>query len=451
MAELRNNPDSDYYKSVQEWFGTRYKPTVPESLIWVFFVIIGALIIVTSFAITLNYTVQQKTRDLLAKNAELQAAKEKAEESDRLKTVFLQNMSHEIRTPMNGILGFLELLREPELDDETKSAYVGIMNESGHRLMETINNIVEISKIESNQVRVNHDVVDINQCLENHYEAFKYQAESKGLNLNLHMGIGAHRSVAVADKYILNVVFANLLGNAVKFTRKGSVDFGASIDGDQVVCFVRDTGPGIASDRQQAIFERFVQEHVATTRPYEGSGLGLAIVKAYLDMIDGRVWVESEPGVGSTFWFSFPYVASHIEPVRPEIEPHIRLVDREMTILVAEDDDVSYRFLTELLKSDKVQILRASNGFEAVQLVREHPNLSLVLMDIKMPEMDGLEATRRIRSFNVEVPIVAQTAYALEGDRELALDIGCNEYITKPIDIDRLLDIVNLFARGSSD
>lgn len=138
MAELRNNPDSDYYKSVQEWFGTRYKPTVPESLIWVFFVIIGALIIVTSFAITLNYTVQQKTRDLLAKNAELQAAKEKAEESDRLKTVFLQNMSHEIRTPMNGILGFLELLREPELDDETKSAYVGIMNESGHRLMETM-------------------------------------------------------------------------------------------------------------------------------------------------------------------------------------------------------------------------------------------------------------------------------------------------------------------------
>lgn len=237
----------------------------------------------------------------------------------------------------------------------------------------------------------------------------------------------------------------------MKFTRKGSVDFGASIDGDQVVCFVRDTGPGIASDRQQAIFERFVQEHVATTRPYEGSGLGLAIVKAYLDMIDGRVWVESEPGVGSTFWFSFPYVASHIEPVRPEIEPHIRLVDREMTILVAEDDDVSYRFLTELLKSDKVQILRASNGFEAVQLVREHPNLSLVLMDIKMPEMDGLEATRRIRSFNVEVPIVAQTAYALEGDRELALDIGCNEYITKPIDIDRLLDIVNRFARGSSD
>jgi signal transduction histidine kinase/ActR/RegA family two-component response regulator len=450
LADLRNNPDSDYFKSVQYWFGTRYEPAIPEAVIWFFFIATVVLIVVSSFAITLNYKVKQKTRDLVAKNTELTAAKEKAEQSDRLKTVFLQNMSHEIRTPMNGILGFLELLRSPDLDDDTKSAYIDIMNVSGHRLMDTINNIVEISKIESGQVDVHDEVVNINQCLESNYEVFKYPAAAKGIDLNLHMGIGGHKADVMADKYILNIVFTNLLGNALKFTKKGAIDFGVSIEGDWLVGFVRDTGSGIAPERQQAIFERFVQADVESTRPYEGSGLGLAIVKAYLDMLGGEVWVESTIGVGSTFWFKIPYRPASQHHEEQRVGKNVQLIDREMKILVAEDDDISYTYLVEVIKSDKVKIMRATNGLEAVQLVRENPDFALVLMDIKMPEMDGLEATGRIRTFNADIPIVAQTAYALDGDREKALKSGCDEYIAKPFDSDHLLDIVNRFARAGT-
>ncbi len=448
LADLRNDPGSDYFKSVQHWFGTRYQPAIPEAVIWVFFIVVIFLIIVSSFAITLNYKVKQKTHDLVAKNAELISAKEKAEESDRLKTVFLQNMSHEIRTPMNGILGFLELLRISDLDDATKGEYIDIMNESGNRLMDTINNIVEISKIESQLIDVREEIVNINQCLESNYEVFKYPAATKGLHLNMHMGIGAHRADLLTDKYILNILFTNLLANAVKFTSKGSIDFGATIEGDWLVCFVKDTGTGIAPDRCAAIFDRFVQEHLESTRPYEGSGLGLAIVKAYVDMLGGQVWVESSVGVGSTFWFKIPYRPASHGQTASHVEKNVHLIDRELKILVAEDDDISFTLLAEVMKSDKVHIIRANNGIEAVDLVRNHPDLSLVLMDIKMPEMNGLEATERIRLFNADIPIVAQTAYALDGDRETALTSGCNEYITKPIDSDHLLDIVNRFARS---
>jgi CheY-like chemotaxis protein len=351
---------------------------------------------------------------------------------------------------MNGILGFLELLRSPDLDDDTKSAYIDIMNVSGHRLMDTINNIVEISKIESGQVDVHDEVVNINQCLESNYEVFKYPAAAKGIDLNLHMGIGGHKADVMADKYILNIVFTNLLGNALKFTKKGAIDFGVSIEGDWLVGFVRDTGSGIAPERQQAIFERFVQADVESTRPYEGSGLGLAIVKAYLDMLGGEVWVESTIGVGSTFWFKIPYRPASQHHEEQRVGKNVQLIDREMKILVAEDDDISYTYLVEVIKSDKVKIMRATNGLEAVQLVRENPDFALVLMDIKMPEMDGLEATGRIRTFNADIPIVAQTAYALDGDREKALKSGCDEYIAKPFDSDHLLDIVNRFARAGT-
>ncbi len=446
LADLKNDPASDYYTSVQNWFGTRYKPMIPVPVVWGFFIVVLFLIVASSFAIALNYKVKQKTHDLVAKNVELQAAKDKAEQSDRLKSVFLQNMSHEIRTPMNGILGFLELLRAPNLDDATKSEYIGIMNESGNRLMDTINNIVEISKIESKMVDVRDDIVNINKCLEANYEVFKYMAAAKGLSLNMHMGIGAHMAHIITDKYILNILFTNLLANAVKFTNSGSIDFGVSIDDGWLVCYVKDTGVGIAADRRDAIFDRFVQEHTESTRPYEGSGLGLAIVKAYVNMLGGEVWVESTVGVGSTFWFKIPHrPASHSE-TDSHLQKNVHLIDRELTILVAEDDDIRFKLLTEVIKSDKVHIIRARNGLEAVQQVREHPDLSLVLMDIKMPEMNGLEATERIRSFNDDIPIVAQTAYALDGDRDTALKTGCDEYIAKPIDGDHLLDIVNRFS-----
>jgi signal transduction histidine kinase/CheY-like chemotaxis protein len=448
LADLRNDPNSDYFRSVQYWFGTRYKPTIPEVLIWVFFIVIIILITVTIFAITLNYKVKQKTLDLVISNEELISAKNKAEESDRLKTVFLQNMSHEIRTPMNGILGFLELLHEPDLDEDTKSAYIDVMNVSGHRLMDTINNIVEISKIESKQVVVHNDLMNINRCLESNYDVFKYPAAAKGLNLNLHMGIGAHNADIISDKYILNVTFTNLLGNALKFTKKGSIDFGAKIDDEWLVCFVRDTGQGIPSERMEAIFERFVQADIEMTRPYEGSGLGLAIVKAYIEMLGGQIWVESKVGSGSTFWFRVPYKSATHEQIAPTLHHPVSLTDRELKILVAEDDEVSYTLLVEVLRSDKVQILRANNGIEAVQLVEENEDLSLVLMDIKMPKLNGIEATERIRTFNKSVPIVAQTAYALDGDRDKAISAGCDEYITKPIDSDILLGVVNRFARS---
>ncbi len=373
-------------------------------------------------------------------------AKEKAEESDRLKSAFLANVSHEIRTPMNGILGFLDLIREPELDDSQREKYIDVVTKSGQRLLGTINDIVEISKIESGQVEVTHSTVNITDVMNFHYEFFSHQADKKGLGLHLNSQIIGKGDVVKTDRYKLEGILTNLLNNALKFTDTGSIEFGNQIDHDALVFYVKDSGIGIPSNRLDAVFERFVHADLKINRPHEGSGLGLSIAKAYVEALNGRMWVESEEGKGSSFFFSIPYV-----PVSKEIKKSVARdaqqehFSNDMTILVAEDDEMSFEYLQVIFEREAIHLTRTINGEDTVNMVQEHPDISLVLMDIKMPGMNGLEATRQIRRFNKSIPIIAQTAYALTGDREMAIEAGCNDYITKPIRRDEFIDLIQKY------
>jgi len=361
-------------------------------------------------------------------------AKEKAEESDRLKTAFLENVSHEIRTPMNSILGFLDLLKEPRLDDLLKSDYIDIVNKSAQRLLATITDIIELSQLESGQPEVHLQDVDISKLLQDQYKVFKSEAEQKGIELRFADHCPDKTKVLFTDKQKLTSIFRNILNNAIKFTKQGYAELGIYCEKDKLVFFVRDTGVGIPGHKQKAIFERFVQGDHKVTRGYEGSGLGLSIAKAYLDLLNGKIWLESEVGKGSVFYFSFPASpVSQAETVTPKADDINTRELSDHTILIAEDDDLSFLLLETILEDQEINIIRAVSGEEAVSLLRKHPETSLILMDLKMPGMGGLAATRAIREFNETVPIIAQTAHALMGDKNKAIEHGCNDYISKPI------------------
>ena len=363
---------------------------------------------------------------------ELIAAKEKAEESDRLKSSFLMNVSHEIRTPMNGILGFIDLLNEPDLEEEERRMFIDTVNKSGERLLNTINDIVEISKIEIGDINLVFEEVDASELMKFHYNFFKVQAERKGVQLKITEQIIGQKALIKTDKQKLDGILMNLIRNAIKFTNEGTIEIGNYLEEGKMYFYINDTGRGIPEDKLDVIFDRFVQAELGNTRGYEGSGIGLSIVKAYLEALNGDIRVKSKLGKGSTFLFSVPYSQAKAESPKAEVKEQQEITDGKYTLLVAEDDDVNYYFLEQIL-SKKFKLIHAESGEEAIQLFNDNPQISLVLMDIKMPgEYDGLEATRKIRKNNKDVPIIAQTAYATESDKIKALEAGCSDYISKP-------------------
>ncbi len=387
-----------------------------------------------------NIKLRKKTEEQLI------TAKEKAEESNLLKTHFLANMSHEIRTPMNGIIGFLQLLKNLDISDEKRDSYIEIVNKSGQRLLDTIKDIIEMSRIETGHLPVDITETDLHEVMKYIYDFFSQQVEEKGLKFNMRVSPECSQIIIKTDRIKLEAVLTNLLKNAVKFTDKGAIEFGNYLEGEQIKFYVRDTGTGIRPDRQDAIFEMFVQADLTSSRPYDGSGLGLSIARAYLEKLGGSIWVESDPGTGSTFYFTLPYIPAERIPREPgAFEETTSSIEPGHTILIAEDDDASFLYLEAVLLRKGITLLRATNGEEAIRTVHEHPGISLILMDIKMPVLNGLDATRKIREFNSEIPIIAQTAYAVSGDKELILLAGCNDYISKPIKKDELLVKINQF------
>lgn len=384
---------------------------------------------------------------------ELIAAKEKAEESDLLKSAFLANMSHEIRTPMNGILGFAELLKKPSLTDEKQQEFIKIISESGNRMLDTINNIVDISKIEVGLMSIYMSMSNVNLQIEFLHEFFKPMADSKGLQLSYNSGLPSNEANINTDKGKFTSILTNLVNNAIKFTIEGSIEFGYITKGAYLEFFVKDTGIGIPKDSLEAIFELFVQADIEAKRALQGSGLGLTISKSYVEMLGGKMWVESTEGKGSIFYFTIPYntVLEEIDTIKngvPDEDKEGQIIPKVsgLKVLIAEDDEVSDLLITKALQEISYEIIHASTGVEAIEFCRSNPDLDLILMDIRMPEMDGYEATRQIRLFNTAVIIIAQTAYAFAGDRELALEAGCNDYISKPMNMTLLNDLVKKYC-----
>ncbi len=390
---------------------------------------------------------------------ELIVAKEHAEESDRLKTAFLTNISHEIRTPMNGILGFSELLKMPGLSGDQQQEYIGIIKKSSERMLNIINDIVDISKIESGLMKVAIKEFNINEQTEYIYSFFNPRTERKAIRLICKNGLPDKDALITTDKEKVNAALINLVKNAIKFTESGSIEFGyTQKQGNQLPgqletrnefeFFVKDTGIGIPKDRQLAIFDRFVQADIADTKAYQGAGLGLSISKAYIEMLGGKIRVESEEGKGSVFYFSIPNYAKPeektVNPMNVSNEAITKI--KKLKILIVEDDAVSEMLLSIALKAhNNNEVLKARSGDEAITLCRNNPDIDLVMMDIKMPVMDGHETTREIRKFNTEVIIIAQTAFGLARDRQKALAAGCNDYISKPIQKDVLQGLIEKY------
>jgi len=381
-----------------------------------------------------------------SKQAELELikAKEKAEESDRLKSIFLTNMSHEIRTPMNGIIGFTELLKEPNLSSDDQQDFIQTIQISGARMLNTINNIVDVSKIESGLIQVDIKETNINEKMEFTYKFFKPEVEIKGLQFLFKNGLPSKEAIIKTDNEKVYGILTNLVRNAIKFTYEGSIEFGYEKKGEYLEFFVKDTGVGIPQKQHQMIFERFRQGDESHSRGYEGSGLGLSIAKSYVEMIGGEIWVESQEGKGSTFYFTIPYNAELVEKTeRINVVSEEKEVElKRLKILIVEDDEISYSLLTKMLQKISYEVLHAITGIQAVEACRNNPDLDLVLMDIRMPEMDGNEATHQIRQFNKDVIIIAQTAYGFSSDKEKAIEAGCNDYISKPINYTLLYEII---------
>jgi len=372
---------------------------------------------------------------------DLNIAKEKAEESDRLKSAFLANMSHEIRTPMNGILGFAELLKEPNLKGKKQRKYIKIIEKSGLRMLNIINDIINISKIESGQMEVHLQKSNINEQLEYIYTFFIPEAEKKGVQLSYKHTLPSNEAFITTDREKVFAILTNLVKNAINHTEKGSVEFGYTIKDDFLEFYVKDTGIGVPKDRQEAIFERFIQADIANKMALQGAGLGLSISKAYVEILGGSIRLKSEEGEGTVFYFTLPFIQdlSIEKTISSEIVSPVRTgFSKKLKIVIAEDDAISEKLISKVIKEYGSEIINTRNGLEAVEACRNNPDIDLVFMDIQMPIMDGHEAAREIRKFNKEVIIIAQTAYALVGDMEKAIDANCNDYISKPLKVEEL-------------
>lgn len=373
--------------------------------------------------------------------------KKKAIDSDKLKSAFLANMSHEIRTPMNGILGFSDLLKNPNLTGEMQQQYLDIIQKSGRRMLNAINDIIDVSKIEAGLINVELQESNLDEQLEYIYKFFRLEVEAKGMSLvykNKHV---VEQTIIKTDPEKVFAIFTNLVKNAIKYSKNGTIEFGYDIRSDFLEFYVKDTGIGIAEDRQEAIFERFIQADIEDVQARQGSGLGLSITKSYIELLGGKIWVESEVGVGSQFNFTLPYhpVTKENKITQEELPVDATAPNKKThKILIVEDDEISATLISINVNEFCQAPLYAEAGAEAVQICRENPDLDLILMDIQLPKMNGYEATRKIREFNKDVIIIAQTAYGLSSDKEKSLDAGCNDYISKPIKKSDLVEIIRM-------
>ncbi len=390
----------------------------------------------------LETIVESRTQDLLS-------TLHKAQESDKLKSMFLANMSHEIRTPLNGILGFTRLLSDNSLTASERKQYMDLIVRRGRNLLQIINDIINISLIDSGQVQIRPTSFNLNQLLYDLYTMFnsdEYDRKMSNVELRLKLSLSDSRSFITADPNRIEQVITNLLDNAFKFTSSGYVEYGYDIlPNNTIKFFVKDTGIGIPPDSKDKLFSRV--SHRQDDDPYlkRGAGLGLPISKGLVQLLNGRIWFESEIDKGTTFYFTIPF--------EPGVNASNQYVSRSSVsmqslsfsgkvILIVEDDLISYQFIEALLKSTDAKLIHAKNGEDAIEITQLREDIDLIIMDMRLPFIDGYEATAHIKKLNPAMTIIAQTANAMSYDREKCINAGCDDYIPKPLDPDDFLRMV---------
>lgn len=371
-------------------------------------------------------------------NAELEEARKKSEESDRLKSAFLANLSHEVRTPMNAIMGFTELLGSFDIDEDTRSEYIQIVKNSCRYLLAMIDDILEISKIDTGQIKINYKTIHLKKFLNEIFKSSEVLVpEEKELEIRLSEMDVEPDLVILTDEVKLRQVLMNLITNAIKYTENGYVELGCrKSDGEELLFFVKDTGIGVEFKDQIAIFQRFYRAGSDINIKKGGAGLGLAISKAYIELMGGTINMESETGKGSVFTVTLPVtkvtgVIADKEAINFEQDFHLNF---DGLVLIAEDDDINYLYFEAIMQDAGIKLVRAVNGAEAVTLCAENSAIRMVLMDLKMPVLNGVEATKQIKAFRPDLPIIVQTAHKLSNEAEILQEAGFDGIITKPID-----------------
>ncbi|MFO7657386.1 MAG: ATP-binding protein [Bacteroidales bacterium] len=374
---------------------------------------------------------------------ELLIAKQQAEESEKLKSAFIANMSHEIRTPLNGILGFISLLQEDNVEIKKQKEFLGYISQNSTMLLNLINDIIDISKIESDQVHLNLETFSLNKLMEDIYMFYKttQQPRLQKISLTFSTSLSNHESEIHSDEIRLRQILNNLIDNAFKNTLSGHVKFGyKTTPENELLFFVEDTGVGIEKKENALIFERFRQAD-SGLKVKKGSGLGLAICKGLVSKLNGKIWVESEPGQGSTFIFTIPYkcgiCSSGKETSLPEKN---KWSDTKM--LIVEDDAISLKYLAEVFKDNGIGIFLTTTGNDAMKKSSEEKNIQIALIDIQLPDIDGYEVLQGLRKINPEILAIAQTAFTCESEKEKCLKSGFDAFISKPVAPSELLKLV---------
>lgn len=376
---------------------------------------------------------------------EVMKAKEKAEMSDRLKSAFLANMSHEIRTPMNSIIGFSGLLRNDELTAEKRKEFLEIIYSNGNSLLAIINDIIDFSKIEAGQLKINYNDILLNQLMKNLYQVMLRERTERGkdqIEIHLSMSLKDKESYIRIDDVRITQVVTNLLTNAIKFTETGRIDFGYELNGDYIRFFVKDTGMGIPKDKQAIVFERFQQLIESKTSKFGGTGLGLSISKALVELMGGRIWVESEVNKGSSFFFDIPFrkPRNMISENSEGDKGRMQLSLDGISVLVADDDKSSRTLLSHIITKFGATVYSAGTGSEVLQVYQDNPEIKVILLDINMPEKDGYQVMKELRARQTEVKIVFQTALAMADERQQIQDSGCDACLFKPISQSELME-----------
>lgn len=379
---------------------------------------------------------------------QLIVAKDKAEESDRLKTAFLSNISHEIRTPMNGIMGFAQLLVKSTTSDEKRNMYIATIEESCQKLLSVINDIIDVSKIETGQIDVINEPANINHLLNEIFTKNQQFRNTSGIDFAVSCDLPENKSKIEIDKVKFLKVLECLISNAKKFTKQGRIELGYKLKGYFMEFFVKDSGIGIPAYMHDKIFNSFLQVERGMNRNYGGTGLGLSITRGYVNLMGGKIWLKSEVGVGTEFYFTVPYKKITDEQKEVVIDTELDH-DKFVKILVAEDEEINYEYIKAVFEDTNYHLVHVYNGLDAVEYCNANDDVSLILMDIKMPIMDGYKATKIIRESNPTIPIIAQTAFALSDDAGRIKSYGFDDYISKPMPEDVLLEMVkkHLFSK----